>query len=643
MKKGFLILFIATLLLSCLSSLCLGADKATPDQQKDSDQPPVGPGYQILKDNIGLKVDAEGKMTQIEEESIQILNKKGIDRFGQIIRPYNADRQAIEIESARLIQPDGKSREMGASQIQDNPVPALKKSSLYSSLKVKTLTWPDLKPGCTIEYRILTKNTKPYPQKAFWETSFTQDFGFLMETSFFVEAPEKRALHYFAPGYKGSMKPRITTSGGMKTLYWQLKKMEPIAEEIAMPPLQELASRVIVSSFDSWNDVGALVNALIENHLACDDAMKDKMSQILGNASGEEKIKKIYSFVSRDKDVVELNYGLGGYDFNDASACFKEKYLASRDCALLLLALLRAENIEAYPVLVSSQNNGRIYEEIPSIQQFDNVIIVAYAGDKAFWLEPADGQGGIHELSSDLQGRPALIVKKDRTDFGITPGSEFVENREEIRAEYRLLDDGSLEGSLTLREYGINKMQWLKIYNSLSEKDRPNIPRILIGQINPLAYIINHTFKESINEAGPFSMQTHFRISDYATKEENGWTLKLPLLSGGGMKDLLALDPQKRLWPIVIGNAFQEDKRFHIILPETMTVKSMPKDILLENDYSSFQVICTSSGSDIWYYSRTSIKKGVIPKEDMKGLQDILRAMNQHFKETIILEKRKAI
>jgi hypothetical protein len=643
MKKGIVIIIIITLFLTLLSSYCLGDDKSEGAPNKISEQPPVGPGYLILKDDIGLRVDIDGKMTQIEEESIQILNKKGIDRFGQILRPYNADRQAVQIETARLIQPDGKAREMGPSQIQDSAIPGLKKSSLYGNLKVKTITWPDLKPGCTIHYRILTRNMQPYPQKAFWETSFTQDFGALMETTFTVEVPEKRTVRYFTPGYKNGLKPRTTLSGGTKTLFWQLKKMEPIAEEIAMPPLQDLASRVIVSSFDSWNDVGSMVNALMENHLACDDAMKEKMSQIIGTATGEEKIKKIYSWLSREKEVAEVNFGFGGYDFIDATACFKEKLLSSKDCALLLIALLRAENIEAYPVLVSSGNNGRIYEEIPSIQQFDNIIVAAYAGNKVFWLEPDDGQGGGLELSSDLQGRPALVVKKDRSEFSVTPSSEFIENREEMRAEYKLLDDGALEGSLTLREYGINKMQWLKIYNALSEKDRPNIPRILIGQINPLVFIISHTFRDSAREAGPFSMQTRFRISDYATKSESEWTLKLPLLSGGGMKDLLALDPERRLWPIVIGNAFQEDKRFHIILPENVTVKSMPKDFLQQNDYSSFQVICTYSGSDIWYYSRTILKKGIIPREDMKGLQDMLRGMNQHYKETIVLEKRRAI
>jgi hypothetical protein len=90
-----------------------------------------------------------------------------------------------------------------------------------------------------------------------------------------------------------------------------------------------------------------------------------------------------------------------------------------------------------------------------------------------------------------------------------------------------------------------------------------------------------------------------------------------------------------------VGSAFQEDRRFHIILPEGTSVRSVPRDIYIENSIGSFQVICNSTGSDVFYYSRMSVKKGTIQKEEAKAFNDILTALLQSQKETIAIEKRK--
>jgi hypothetical protein len=602
-----------------------------------------GPGYFFIRDDIGISVDATGSMTLHENECIKLLNKKGLEKFGQMVRIYDSSRQTIEIHLARTIEPDGKSINVPSTAIQEKALPALKESALYKNLRMKVITFPEVKPGCTVEYNVLTRNMKPYPRQAFWETSFTQDNGELDESSFFAEIPEKRKLYYFTPGYKTLVKPQVTTSGGKRTYSWSFRKVEPITEEVAMPSLQDLATKVLVSSFASWNDVGGFFNDLIKDKLTCSDEMKEKLDLLVSGEPDSEKVRKIFAWLCREKEVVDLNLSVGAFEFHNAADVFKEKTISNRDFAILLLALLREKKIDAYPVLVASPSIGKLYPEIPTIQQFDSILVCASVDGKPYWLEPLGLKGGINEINSDLQGRPALLVKGDTAEFAMTPQTTFSDNREEMRGEFRLFADNSAEGSMKFSEYGVNKLQWLKIYDAISEQDRSGIPRVLIGQINPMVIILDHSFRENLYDQGPFIIQARFKIGDFMTRSGEGFTVHLPMIASGSMKDLLSIDPGKRLWPIVVGSAFQEDRRFHIILPEGMVAKSVPRDIFVENGAGAFQVICNSNGSDIWYYSRMSIKRGVIPREDAKAFVDILNVFLSAQKENITVEKRKPL
>lgn len=641
MKKYFamlLILFCAALILSPLSGVMAEQEKDDKTQQKNE-----GPGYRFTRDNIGLIVDNDGKMTQVEDEAIQVLNKRGIERFTQVVRLFNSSRTRIDVLLARVIQPDGKSVMVPSTQIKESEIPAFKKSPLYRNMKMKVITFTDLVPGSTIEYRINTVTEKPYPGKAFFETSYTQDYGVLAETSFFAEIPRNRKLNYFTPLYKDVVKPRITHDSGKTQYIWEFKKVEPVKEEVAMPSLQDLASRVLVGSFESWNDVGSFLNDLMKDHMAYTDEMKEKVSQITGDSKGLEKVRLIYAWLSRDKEIVDINMGSAGYDFHDASLIMKEKIVSARDFTLLLLTILKGEGYEAYPALASSTTTGTVYSEIPTIQQFDSILVALSMDNTMRWIEPAEAHGGIDSLSSDLQGRPVLLVKGDSSDFVSTPQSAFVDNREEMRAEMKLNDDGSLDGVLKFSEFGSNKMQWLRIYNSLGERERSNIPRILLAQINPLVLIIDHSFRDNSQAKGPFSIQARFRINDFAARSGDTWNVKLPLIAGSGMRDILSIDPDKRTWPLVVGSPFQEDRRLHIIIPAGAQIKSLPRDILIENASGTFQVICSTSGTDLWYYSRMVVRKGVIPQSEIKAFIDILSAAVKAGKEQIILEKRKAL
>ncbi|MDQ7822990.1 MAG: DUF3857 domain-containing protein [Candidatus Eremiobacteraeota bacterium] len=640
MKKTFLPLVAALILIVALSFPV----KALPADDQDSKDSSQGAGYTFIRDNIGLSVDDEGKMTQSENELIKIIDKKGVERFSQVVRTYCGDRQEVSVIMARTIQPDGTSIQVPSTAIEDGPFPALKGVPLYKNLRVKIIKFPQVKEGSLVEYQLKTIGLKPYPGQPFWETSFTQDMGGLRETSFFLEVPRARVVHYFTPGHKNGMyEPRVSTQGGRKIMTWQFRNVEPISEEIAMPPVQDIASRILVGSFTSWDEVGTLLRSLMESHLACTAAMKEHFAREVGNTTGEEALKKIYRLLLKEREVENIGFGTGGYEFNDASALYSEKNVISRDFALLVLALLRDAGIEAYPVLVGSSAMGGIYREIPIIQQFDTVLVMARVEGKRYWIDGTGVSTELGLLPSEIQGRPALIVYDKGTELTTTPCSNYEANREELRGEIKLGADGSVDGVIKMSEYGANKLQWQRIYNAVGTKEKQNLARVLASQVNPVAMVLDYTIRDGMYEEVPFSIMMRFIINDFIEKSNDEWTSKLPLMGGGEMKDLLSIDASKRKWPIVVGSAFQEDRRFHLIVPPSVSVKSAPRTLLKENSVGSFQVVCNAQGSDINYYSRLTVKKGIVEPSEAPALIEILNAAVEAQKALITFEKRSPL
>jgi len=600
-----------------------------------------GPGYTIKKDTIGLRVDEKGCMTQIEDELIELHNKKGIERFGQLIRIYNSDWQEMEVVTARVIQKDGRTIQVSSTAIKDIEFPTLMKSSLYKNIRVKTVDFPDLLEGSTIAYRIETSFTRPYPGEAFWETSFTEDYGDILRTAFFVEVPDGREVNYITPGHGRLIKPKVSRSAQTKGLLWNFRNMKYIRQQIAMPPLQDIASRIMVSSFHSWDEVAQFFSGLFNPRARMDEAMNTRLDKVVGGTTGKEKVSRIFRWLCKEKEVVEINLGVGGYDFNEAPAIYKEKHVSSRDFALLLYTMLRKAEVEVYPVLVSSFNMGKIYDDFPSIQQFDTILLLVKVDGETIWIEPLDNEGGIGELSSDMQGRPAFIIRDTSGELSATPLSSFQVNREEVKGEVRLTTDGSIDGVMRMREYGAHKVQWLRIYNSIQKSDQKNLAKILLGHIDPRSLLIDYSFKENLYEAAPFSFRTRFKINNFAKKTGNEWMMNVPLFSSSGMKDLLKIDAVSRIWPIAVGTPFQEDRHVHMVLPEGWRIKRLPKDRYVKNDVGALQVVCNSRGTDVSYYTRLVIKKGMIPEGETALLLEILQELNDSGKDAIMLEERK--
>ena len=107
-----------------------------------------------------------------------------------------------------------------------------------------------------------------------------------------------------------------------------------------------------------------------------EDVYKRQLTK--GADTSTEKARRLYDYVARNVRYVSISLGVGRYQPHSALDVLQYGYGDCKDKHTLFSALLRAEGIQSYPVLIDSSR--KLDADVPSPAQFDHVITAARLG-----------------------------------------------------------------------------------------------------------------------------------------------------------------------------------------------------------------------------------------------------------------------
>ena len=92
-------------------------------------------------------------------------------------------------------------------------------------------------------------------------------------------------------------------------------------------------------------------------------------------------------FVQDDVRYTGLEIGAGAYRPSQPGVVLARRFGDCKDKVFLLVTLLRAMGVEAYPALVHSRMGIGVAERAPSPGAFDHVIAKVRFKDRDYWLD----------------------------------------------------------------------------------------------------------------------------------------------------------------------------------------------------------------------------------------------------------------
>jgi tetratricopeptide (TPR) repeat protein/transglutaminase-like putative cysteine protease len=534
--------------------------------------------FEQFKEAVRFEDDGSG--VRETTAAIRIQSEAGVQAFGQLIFGYSTANEDLKIDYVRVRTPDGQVLNTPASSAQDFAPEVLEQAPMYSDFRQRHVSVIAIRPGVVLEYQVVV-TVKPLATGEFWyEYSFPRNYG-LKDGTLTIEVPKSREIKLKSPDYK--FETRDDADGRIYT--WTVKDFVPDRKNGG--PDADPTPDVQLSSFTTWQQIANWYAKLQSERAIPDEPIKKRAAELTRNAATPEaKSRALYDFVAQNIRYVSLSFGIGRFQPHAASEVLANGYGDCKDKHTLLQALLAAEGIESYPVLIHSER--KLDVDVPSPAQFDHVITLAKLGDKFTWLDTTTEVAPYGLLAYQLRNKQAVIASTDSLGaLERTPAESPVKNLTTLDVMAKFSEFGALDAGVDLKASGDEGWQLRAVFRRLAEKDWPQALEYISRSWGLPGDVSEVRIDTIADPAEPLHIAFHLHSSDYFKVPNAGTNFRLlPPISIGRVPKASKKHTSE---PIDIGPAEQRIYHVRAEFPPNFTTH-IPSDLSVTRDYGEYSV-----------------------------------------------------
>lgn len=403
------------------------------------------------------RYNADGTGTRVEATRVRIQNDAGARAYAFLSLPFSAETSRAEFVSVHVGKRGGAAVDTSPGEAQDQPAAVTQAVPFYSDLHVLVLPVKGLAAGDVLQFETKISYTTARAPGQFWGAEAFSRPRVILERTVEVHVPASKEIQTES----GALSPRTTEARGEKVYTWTGAQLHPTvrsaparsgAADSSQEEAPDLAERPIGwTSFRSWAEMGAWYGGLLTTRLSVTPSVKAKADQVAyGARTPRARAEALYTFVSREIRSINVALGQGSYEPHSAGEVLGNQYGDSKDKAVLLTALLRAEGIAADPALVATGAESK--EHIPSPFWFNEFVTVAHLGAEGdMWLDPMLEVAPFGILPEPLRDQQALLLpSQGEATLHTTPVDLPFAATARFNAEGTLNAEGHLEARVSL-------------------------------------------------------------------------------------------------------------------------------------------------------------------------------------------------
>jgi tetratricopeptide (TPR) repeat protein/transglutaminase-like putative cysteine protease len=522
----------------------------------------------------------DGTGTRQTEAVIRIQSQAGVEEFGQMVFAYSSATEKLEIEYVRVRKPDGQVVVTPESTAQDFAPDVLRDAPMYSDYRQRHISVVALQPGDTLEYRTVTRILTPLAAGNFWY-EYTFPKGLVIgEDRLEIDVPKAREVKLKTP----SRKPEIKEAGERRIYSWIVKDMQPDRDKNKEKDEEEDSGPdVQVTTFTDWKQVAQWYARLQGERMTVDDSVRKKAAELTKGAdTPTEKARRLYDFVARNVRYVSISLGIGRYQPHSASDVLQNGYGDCKDKHTLFSAMLRAEGIQSYPVLIDSSR--KLDADVPSPAQFDHVITAARLGTGLTWLDTTPEVTPFGLILYQLRNKQAVLASED-SDGGLqrTPADSPVKTFMRFALDGKFSEYGALDATLEVTAQGDRDWPMRGAFRRYSQAQWKDFVKVLSTGWG-LPGDVDDVHLDPIEDTSkPFHLKYHLHQDRYFLVPSTSVNFRpIPPL---GVPVIRA--SEKSTEPIDIGPAGEMDYRVRLQFPSNYAVRT-PMAVRMTRDYGEY-------------------------------------------------------
>ena len=296
----------------------------------------------------------------------RINTSRGARSFSPRTVLYSGISETLNITRARVLRKD--RREEAATIAADRPVMKRDEAMYYDS-RAREVRFLHLQPGDVVEVEYFLV---PRADASAWTgyfakvDQFRDPFATRLQRRVVI-APSTLKLYSVARGLNPAGERE---QGGESVRIWEGRNIEGRTSAASLPYLH-------ISTFGSMEEFGRWYSSqVLEPALELGENLQKVAQQINArNLTPQAKVQAVYETVKRMTKYTGFEFGVHSYQPYPVSTVERRGFGDCKDKAAMLVALLRAVDVQAEFAMIRTRAAGEMAEGAYSLQQFDHAIV----------------------------------------------------------------------------------------------------------------------------------------------------------------------------------------------------------------------------------------------------------------------------
>lgn len=531
-------------------------------------------------------------------------------------------------------------------------------------------TLPNVKAGSVIEYTYIVKSNSMALLDA-WEFQKSIPVAW---SEYYIEIPEYFHYLQISTGFEplainetSSLTKSITwleksrefgSRNNIQTSYssnkvdytanryhWAVKDAPALKDESYVGNLNDYTTKIefqlanyqypggqfheILGTWDQVND--QFLNHIedFKNNISKRNFYKDDLDKILGgSATDEEKVTGIYYFVA---DRIQWNEKNGFIPEQNIRKTYDDRTGNAADINALLISMLKAADIDAEPVILSTRSHGQVHPIYPILGKYNYLIASVYLDGKILLLDATDKNLPPGTLPVRCLNKRGRVLSMNHSDW-ISLDPETGANTISICTFN--IEDNKLCGEIQSRKSGYAAYLANKKYTVDGEDKYIEALKDIYKNWDIDAYTIEN---DDITANG-FKENFTVKVSESLTA--GGAHLYLePILIDKW--DENPLKNENRKLPVDFQYPIQKRYIFNLTIPEGYVVEELPQSVQfsLPDKSANFTYMIKSANNTLQLTNLFEINRNFYTQEEYKNLREFWAMVVAKCNEQIVLKK----
>ncbi|MEI6946548.1 transglutaminase domain-containing protein [Paraflavisolibacter sp. H34] len=359
--------------------------------------------------------------------------------------------------------------------------------------------------------------------------------------------------------------------------------------------------------------------------------MADEVKEATAGAVTEaDKARRIFAWVRESISCTDHN---ARYITQPLKNVLKARKGNVAEVNLLLTAMLRAAQVQADPVLLSTRDHGATYAMYPIITQYNYVVCQALVDGRLHFLDASTPRMGFGRLPADCYNSTARLIAEVPVAIELRPDSVM---EKKLTAVVMINDEkGKWVGHLNQT---LGYFESVKVREKIMEGGREGLVKMM-QKVYGSDLTLSNSVLDSVNKyEEPLGIQYDFEMNNAGED-----ILYFNPMFAEGQKEN-PFKSAERLYPVEMPCTTDETFVLTMEVPKGYAVDELPKNVkvkLNEKGEGMFEYLVSQSGETISMRSRLKLSRATFQPDEYELLREFFTLVVNKHSEQIVFKKKK--